>query len=75
MAVRVLGYLRAAEAREALRRAARHGQEDDLRAQATLALGKIGDPEDVPTLLESTRDESWPVRAQAANALGMIGAV
>jgi HEAT repeat protein len=75
MATRVLGYLRAAEAREALRRAARGGREDDLRAQATLALGKIGDPEDVPTLLESARDESWPVRAQAANALGMIGEV
>ncbi len=75
MAARVLGYLRAAEAREALRRAARDGRGDDLRAQATLALGKIGDPEDMPTLLESARDESWPVRAQAANALGMIGEV
>ncbi len=75
MAARVLGHLRAAEAREALRRAASDGREDDLRAQATLALGKIGDPEDVPTLLESARDESWPVRAQAANALGMIGEV
>jgi HEAT repeat protein len=75
MAARVLGNLRAAEAREVLRRAARNGRENDLRAQATLALGKIGDPEDVPTLLESARDESWPVQAQAANALGMIGEV
>ena len=75
MAVRVLGHLRASEAREVLRAAASAGREEDLRAQATLALGKIGDPEDVPTLLESARDESWPVRAQAANALGMIGEV
>lgn len=75
MAARVLGNLRAVEAREVLRRVARDGREDDLRAQATLALGKIGDPEDVPTLLQSARDESWPVRAQAANALGMIGEV
>lgn len=75
MAARILGNLRAAEAREVLRRAARNGREDDLRAQATLTLGKIGDPEDVPTLLESARDESWPVQAQAANALGMIGEV
>jgi HEAT repeat protein len=75
MAARILGNLRAAEAREVLRRAARNGREDDLRAQATLALGKIGDPEDVPTLIESAWDESWPVQAQAANALGMIGEV
>jgi HEAT repeat protein len=75
MAARVLGNLRAAEAREVLRGAARNDREDDLRAQATLTLGKIGDPEDVPTLLESARDESWPVQAQAANALGMIGEV
>ncbi len=73
LATRVLGNLRVFRAREALRRAARHGCEVDLRAQATLALGKIGDPEDLLTLLEATRDESWPVRAQAANALGMIG--
>jgi HEAT repeat protein len=75
MAVRVLGNLRAAEAREVLCRAARNGQSTNHRAQATLALGKIGDPEDVPALLESARDESWPVRSQAGNALGMIGAV
>jgi HEAT repeat protein len=73
LATRVLGNLRASRTREALRRASRYGSEVDLRAQATLALGKIGDPEDVPTLLEATRDESWPVRAQAAKALGMIG--
>ena len=75
MAARVLGNLRAAEGREVLRRVARNGREDDLRAQATLTLGKIGDPEDVPTLLESAQDESWPVQAQAANALGMIGEI
>jgi HEAT repeat protein len=75
MAARVLGNLRAAEAREVLLRAVRESPESDTRAQATLALGKIGDPEDIPTLLESTHDESWPVRAQAANALGMIGEV
>jgi HEAT repeat protein len=74
-AVRVLGDLRASEARGVLQRVACDGKKEDLRAQAVLALGKIGDPEDVPVLLKGTKDESWPVRAQAANALGMIGEV
>jgi HEAT repeat protein len=51
------------------------GQLTDLRAQATLALGKIGNPEDVPALQEAAGDGEWPVRAQAANALEMIGDV
>lgn len=75
MATRVLGNLRASEAREALNRAVRDSWSLDVRGQAALALGKLGDPEDVPTLLEGTKDASWPVRAQAANALGMIGEV
>ena len=33
------------------------------------------DPDDVPNLLACSRDEGWPVRAQAANALGMVGEV
>jgi HEAT repeat protein len=75
-AVRVLGNLRASEARGVLRRIAYYdGKKDDLRAQAMLTLGKIGDPADVPVLLTRAKDESWPVRAQAANALGMIGEV
>jgi HEAT repeat protein len=73
MAARILGNLRAPEARPALKRTVRYGWNLDLRAQATLALGKIGDPEDVPALLSAAEDEEWPVRAQAANALGMIG--
>jgi HEAT repeat protein len=70
---RVLGNLRVGEARGTLRRAAKEGGTTDLRAQAALALGKVGDPEDLDVLLRATRDGSWPVRAQAANALGMIG--
>lgn len=75
MAAQVLGNLRAAEARGVLKQAAQGGTETDLRAQSTLALGKIGDPDDVPALLACSRDAAWPVRAQAANALGMIGEV
>lgn len=75
MAAQVLGNLRASEARGVLKQASRSGSGTDVRAQSTLALGKIGDPDDVPTLLACSRDEAWPVRAQAANALGMIGEV
>ena len=59
--------------RPALREAMLEGSLPDLRAQATLALGKIGDPEDIPALLGAAGDEDWPVRAQAANALETIG--
>jgi HEAT repeat protein len=75
LAARILGYLRASEARQALKRAMLGGELTDLRAQATLALGKIGNPEDVPALQEAAGDGEWPVRAQAANALEMIGDV
>ena len=73
LAVRVLGNLRALEAGPALREAMRDGESPDLRAQAALALGKIGNPDDLPALVESASDEAWPVRALAASALGMIG--
>ena len=75
MAAQVLGNLRAAQARPALRWAVLHGEDVNLRAQATLALGKIGNTEDVPTLRALCEDEEWPVRAQAASSLGMIGEI
>jgi HEAT repeat protein len=73
LAVRVLGNLKATEARGALRRIVRHDWDPNVKAQAVLALGKIGDPEDLPEILQATRDEAWFVRVQGANALGMIG--
>jgi HEAT repeat protein len=73
MAARVLGNLRAAQARDALLRAVHTSDDKNLRARAAQALGRIGDPDDIPTLLRAAGDEAWPVRAQAANALGMIG--
>ncbi len=75
MGAQVLGNLRAHEARPALSSALLHTWSEDVRAQATLALGKIGDPDDTPLVLESAKSQSWPVRAQAANALGLIGEV
>lgn len=73
LAARVLGNLRAAGARPALGSVLRGEAPTDVRAQAALALGKVGDPEDVPALLDASGDEGWPVRAQVANALAMIG--
>jgi HEAT repeat protein len=75
LAVRVLGNLRAIEASPALREAMRDEESADVRAQAALALGKIGNPDDLPALIEAASDETWPVRALAASALGMIGDV
>jgi HEAT repeat protein len=75
LAARVLGNLRVADARPALRSAIQRRWNTDLRAQATLALGRIGHPDDVPPLLMAATDSAWPVRVQAANALGMIGDV
>ena len=72
-AAQVLGQLRAAEARPALGQAALSGESVDLRAKAALALGKIGDPDDLPKLFTTAEDEAWPVRAQAASSLGAIG--
>lgn len=73
LAARILGNLRVFEARETLKKAIVRPWNTDLRAQATLSLGRIGDPDDVPTILEAAQDDRWPVRAQAANALEMIG--
>jgi HEAT repeat protein len=75
LAARVLGNLRAAEAGPNLCEAMLEGSTADLRAQAALALGKTGNPENVPILLKASEDEAWPVRAQVANALKMIGEV
>ncbi len=75
MAAQVLGNLRAREARDALKATLAANRDVNVHAQATLALGKIGDPEDLPEILHGARSDSWPVRAQAANALGLIGEV
>ncbi|CAN5813011.1 hypothetical protein BH23ACT11_BH23ACT11_01670 [soil metagenome] len=75
LAARVLGNLRISDGRPALCKAIQRHRNPDLRAQATLALGKVGNPDDVPTLVEAAGDDFWPVRVQAANALGMLGEV
>jgi HEAT repeat protein len=75
LAARILGNLRVAEARASLGAVLGRRWNADLRAQATLALGKIGHPADVPTLAAATEDGSWPVRVQAATALGLVGDV
>jgi HEAT repeat protein len=75
MAARVLGHLRAAQARDALLRTLAAHENDELRAEAAQALGLIGVPDDVPDLLNASFDRAWIVRAQVASALGMIGEI
>lgn len=75
LAARILGNLRVAEAGPVLGQAIQRHWNTDLRAQATQALGKIGNPDDIPIIVEAAGDSSWPVKAQAANAMGMIGDV
>jgi HEAT repeat protein len=75
MAAQVLGNLRARNARPALNSVLLYTWDEDVRAQATLALGRIGDPEDIPLILHGAKSDSWPVRVQTANALGLIGEV
>ncbi len=56
----------------ALQRAARH-PDSLVRAQAALAIGRIGDPAGTPLLLRLLDDPDTTTRADAAFALGMLG--
>lgn len=76
LCARILGNLRAEKACPLLREAMLASSLGDVRAQAALALGRAGGgPGDVPALRRASEDEEWPVRAQVANALGMLGDV
>ena len=45
----------------------------DVRSVAAFTLGKLGDSRAIPTLVGLLEDGAWAVRANAAQALGMIG--
>ena len=75
MAAQVLGNLRVQRARPALKSVLLYTWDEDVRAQATLALGKIGDPEDIPLIVKGAESDAWQVRVQTANALGLIGEI
>jgi len=72
-AVDALGLWRDPESLPLLERLAR-GSTIDGRTAATRALGAMGDPVAATTLLKALEDEAWPVRAQAARALGRVDA-
>jgi HEAT repeat protein len=73
LVVVVLGELRAIAAVEDLL-ACLGSPDDELRARAAHALGKIGDPRAVPPLEAIARDgEPWQVRTAASAALGGLG--
>jgi HEAT repeat protein len=40
---------------------------------AIRSLGKIGDPQALPTLIDALQDENWEIRSMAARSLGQIG--
>jgi len=44
-----------------------------VRQSAVTALGEIGDPQAVQSLIKTLEDENWAVRQSAAIALGKIG--
>ncbi|MGM0600405.1 MAG: HEAT repeat domain-containing protein [Candidatus Rifleibacteriota bacterium] len=46
---------------------------DEVRRQAVLALGQIGNENDSQVVLPCLKDEFWPTRIAAADTLGKIG--
>ncbi|RCK78688.1 MAG: HEAT repeat domain-containing protein [Candidatus Ozemobacter sibiricus] len=45
----------------------------EVRRQALLALGQIGQPGDAETVIPHLKDEHWPARIAAAETLGVLG--
>jgi HEAT repeat protein len=68
----ILGRVRPLDRREWLEERTRD-DDPDLRARACHALGRIGDPSALASVVTALADEAWPVRAMAAKALGWIG--
>jgi HEAT repeat protein len=56
-----------------LRRATHYRRDWEVREAASDALGELGDPRAVDSLLDALSDEYWPVRKAAASSLGEIG--
>lgn len=69
IAVRALGYQRAAAAAIPRERAADHQEDGSVRRMALEALGQIGLPEDLPMLLAAVDDPEWKTRWHAAMGL------
>jgi HEAT repeat protein len=44
----------------------------EIRRQALLALGALGDPEDAEHIIPHLKDEHWPARIAAAESLGRL---
>lgn len=47
--------------------------EDEVRRQAILCIGQIGEEKDAATIEEHLKDEYWPARIAAAEVLGNLG--
>ncbi len=72
VAIRVLGQVGGAQARDALLLRMKDDQ-PAIRVAAASALGDLGDRMAVPALITALDDESQLVRAAAAGALGALG--
>lgn len=48
-------------------------EEDEVRRQAILCIGQIGDERDAGKIEEHLKDEFWPARIAAAEVLGNLG--
>jgi HEAT repeat protein len=57
----------------AIRQVLEHDTDDEVRAEAAIALGRSGDREAIPLLLQVLSRERWRVAAACATALGYLG--
>jgi len=74
-ALRSLGTLAVADEDtfQALQAFAAPGQDSELRGEAMWGLGRLGNSQAVPLLLEASREQEMPIQVAAIEALGHLG--
>jgi len=60
---------------EILRTLLRTGEPEDVRAEAAIGLGELGDPAEIPALEKALKDKKGLVRMRAAEAINKINGV